>query len=563
MIRTEHGLAKRIYLVLGLLAFSALGISAVAWYAVGVYQSKVLAIENAAERALYGEKANALVMGIVADSRSLFMPGSAADLENAAQGLLKGTAALDDMINRWEQSVPLDRRGVLADIKAAVKDFIAGRTRVVDLARTKGADAAHELGENPANRTSRTALTGKLDEAADANRADIDATVTDLHRFQDRLNTIFGGGTVAVVLVLIVIAVVMVRRTITGPMAAITTVIEDLAAGRRGLTIPSLDKSDEIGALARAADVFRRNNEDMLRLQEEAAAAQTRSEEQRRAAMAQMADRLESAVQGVVETVAASASQLRTSAQSLTGNTDETSRRAESAAAASAQTSSNVQTVAAATEQMAASVADIGRQIAQSTRIAGTAAQQARDTDAIVGSLADAAGRIGEIVTLIQNIAGQTNLLALNATIEAARAGEAGKGFAVVASEVKNLANQTAKATEDIAAQVAAIQNATGSAVTAMQDIGTTIEQVNSISTAIASAVEEQSAATSEIARSVQEAAAGTQQVSHDITTLSGTATRSGAEAAQVLDAAGELQQQAASLRSEVERFLSGIRTAA
>ncbi|MCW2245114.1 methyl-accepting chemotaxis protein [Azospirillum fermentarium] len=502
-------------------------------------------------------------MGIVAESRSLFMPRSPAETESIAQGLLKSTAALDDLIRRWETAVPAGRRGAFADIRAAVADFIAVRTQVADIARTRGADAAREFGENPANRTSRTALTARIEEIAVSNRADIDTTVTDLHHFQDRLDAIFGGGTVAVVLAVIAIAVVMVRRTITGPMAAITAVIADLAAGRRGLTIPSLDKTDEIGALARAADVFRRNNEDMLRLQEEAAASQARSEEQRRAVMAQMADRLESAVQGVVETVAASASQLRTSAQSLTGNTDETSRRAESAAAASAQTSSNVQTVAAATEQMAASVADIGRRIAQSTRIAGTAAQQARDTDAIVGSLADAAGRIGEIVTLIQNIAGQTNLLALNATIEAARAGEAGKGFAVVASEVKNLASQTAKATEDIAAQVAAIQNATGSAVTAMQDIGTTIEQVNSISTAIASAVEEQSAATSEIARSVQEAAAGTQQVSTDITTLSGAATRSGAEAAQVLDAAGALQQQAASLRHEVERFLSGIRTAA
>ena len=164
MIRTKHGLALRIYLVLGLLAFSALGISAVAWYAVGVYQNKVLAIENAAERALYGEKANSLIMGIVAESRSLFMPRSPAETESVAQGLLKSTAALDDLIRRWETAVPAGRRGAFADIRAAVADFIAVRTQVADIARTRGADAAREFGENPANRTSRTALTARIDE---------------------------------------------------------------------------------------------------------------------------------------------------------------------------------------------------------------------------------------------------------------------------------------------------------------------------------------------------------------------------------------------------------------
>ncbi len=563
MIRSKSGLALRIYLVLGLLAATALGVSVIAWYGVGVYQTKATAIENAAERALYGEKANGLIMGIVADSRGLYIPRSAAEADTYIKNLRASMTALNDVMTKWEKVVPADHLAVFQGVKAAVREFIAGRTQLTEIARTQGPDAARAFLENDTNRASRQSLTSRIDEIAVTNRGDIVATVTDLHTFQDRLDAIFGGGTVAVVLIVMAIATVMVRRTITGPMGAITAVIEDLAAGRRGLTIPSLDKQDEIGALARAADVFRRNNEEMLRLQEDAAQAQARGEQQRRAAMAEMADHLESTVQGVVETVAASAVQLRTSAQTLTGNTDETNRRAESAAAASSQTSSNVQTVAAAAEQMAASVADIGRQIAQSTRIAGTAAQQARDTDAIVTSLAEAAGRIGEIVTLIQNIAGQTNLLALNATIEAARAGEAGKGFAVVASEVKNLAAQTAKATEDIAAQVTAIQQATGSAVGAIQSIGTTIDQVNDISTAIASAVEEQSAATAEIARSVQEAAAGTEQVNDDITTLSDAAARSGAEAAQVLDAAGALQQQAAALRHEVQQFLSGIRNAA
>jgi methyl-accepting chemotaxis protein len=221
-----------------------------------------------------------------------------------------------------------------------------------------------------------------------------------------------------------------------------------------------------------------------------------------------------------------------------------------------------VQTVAAAAEELTASIHEISRQVAQSAKITGKAVDDARRTDTIVRALADGAQKIGDVVQLITGIAAHTNLLALNATIEAARAGDAGKGFAVVASEVKSLAGQTAKATEEIGAQIRQIQDATGEAVQAINAIGTTIEEVNVIASNIAAAVEEQGAATAEIARNVQQTAASTQKVTVTIASVSQAANDTGAAAGQVLSAAGGLSQQASQLTNEVNDFVAGVRAA-
>jgi methyl-accepting chemotaxis protein len=218
--------------------------------------------------------------------------------------------------------------------------------------------------------------------------------------------------------------------------------------------------------------------------------------------------------------------------------------------------------VATATEELSSSIAEITRQVTQSARIAGQAVEESSRTTSTVRGLAEGAAKIGDVVKLINDIAGQTNLLALNATIEAARAGEAGKGFAVVAAEVKNLATQTAKATEEIAAQVGMIQQATGNSVAAIEGIGGTIGQINEIATTIASAVEEQGAATQEISRNVQQASAGTQEVSSNIGGVSQAAAETGAAASQVLSAADELSRQAETLRKEVGTFLADVRAA-
>jgi methyl-accepting chemotaxis protein len=279
-------------------------------------------------------------------------------------------------------------------------------------------------------------------------------------------------------------------------------------------------------------------------------------------AQARMADDFEASVGKVARSVAAAAEGMKATAEALSEVASDTGKRAVAVAAATEQASTNVQTVAASAEELAASVQEISRQVAESAAIASRAASEAEATDGTVKGLAEAAARIGDVVRLISDIAGQTNLLALNATIEAARAGEAGKGFAVVASEVKNLASQTAKATEEIAAQIAAMQGATAAAVGAIRSIGETIGRMNTIAVSIAAAVEQQGAATAEIARSVQQAAVGTAEVSANIGGVTQAVDHAGGQAAQVLEAAHALSGEAATLQGEVARFLAAIRAA-
>jgi methyl-accepting chemotaxis protein len=274
-----------------------------------------------------------------------------------------------------------------------------------------------------------------------------------------------------------------------------------------------------------------------------------------------LADTFETSVAKVARNIGEGATGMKDVAEAMSETASDTGKRAVAVSAATEQASANVQTVAASAEELAASVQEISRQVSESAAIAAQAAREAGATDQTVAGLSEAASRIGDVVRLIGDIAGQTNLLALNATIEAARAGEAGKGFAVVASEVKNLAGQTAKATDEIAAQIASMQQATGAAVTAIRGIGGTITRMNEIASSIAAAVEEQGAATGEIARSVQQAAAGTSEVSHNIGAVSAAIDRTGDQAAQVLDSANGLTGEAATLVSEVERFLAEIRS--
>jgi methyl-accepting chemotaxis protein len=275
-----------------------------------------------------------------------------------------------------------------------------------------------------------------------------------------------------------------------------------------------------------------------------------------------LAAAFEQDVKSVVGAVAEAVAMLRHTAERMSAAAGQVAQRSGTMARMAADATLHVQSVAAATEELGASSGEIGRQVAQSSAAAMRAVDEVRRTDGTVQSLSEAAQKIGEVVTLIHSIAGQTNLLALNATIEAARAGEAGKGFAVVASEVKSLANQTAKATEEIASQVAAIQSATGEAVAAIRGIGGTIEEVNGIGGAIAESVGQQAAATREIAGNVQHAAAGTQEVSVNVDGVAAAAAEAGAAIAEVLGSADELSRQSDLLRQEVESFLAAIHAA-
>src|ERR1700730_14667324 len=355
----------------------------------------------------------------------------------------------------------------------------------------------------------------------------------------------------------------LLGRGLSRPLAAITAVMNRLSSGDIEVTIPGGERKDELGTMAVAVDVFRRSMIDARSMRETQEASKQQVEREKKALQREMADRFEADVKGVVTAVANATKDMQRVAGEITTSVNGTSERAAAAAAASEEASASVSTVAAATEELASSVAEIGRQVTHSSGVADAAVVKAGQTTELVGSLAVAGEKIGDVLRLIGAIASQTNLLALNATIEAARAGEAGRGFAVVASEVKELASQTAKATEEIAGQVTAIQSATGDCVIAIGGISDTIRETSGIANTIAAAVEEQDSATREIARSVQQAAAGTSAVSVNVAGASQAAAHSRALADTVLSASGELSQHAAALFESVDSFLAGLRNAA
>ncbi|HYH19505.1 MAG TPA: methyl-accepting chemotaxis protein [Azospirillum sp.] len=347
---------------------------------------------------------------------------------------------------------------------------------------------------------------------------------------------------------------------VTRPLGVLSAVMERLSRHETGVVVPGVDKADEIGAMARATDVFKRGMDEAEAMRRQQAEHERQMEAEKREAMIRLASEFESSVLRTVDEVQAASRTVQDSAGSLTHTAEAASGQSDAASKAARQATGNVEAVAAAAEELAASVGEIARQVASASQVAQNAEHEANATNESVKGLAAAAQRIGDVVQLINNIASQTNLLALNATIEAARAGEAGKGFAVVASEVKNLANQTAKATEDIQAQVAAIQDETARAVQAIEGIATTITNISGITTAVASAVEEQGAATREITRNAQDAARGTQDVSANIGGVSDAAQRTRQSAGSLLSSAESLSQQASALRGQVDGFVRRVR---
>ena len=525
------------------------------------FDGSLAEVERASVRALNAANFNRLVAEVTMESRGVYASADRTDAAKYADGVRKGLAAMDALLKAWAPFVTEAERPLFEIVVRDAAAYAKLRSELATLGTEIGPRAAAEFGFNDANRANRKAFQAAIDALVARDRAEMTAVDAAAHGLYGERMTLLIGLALGGTLLCLLLGTLIGQHQIARPLRSVSAAIRRLSEGDH--VLPAVKPTrDEIGAIWASMQVFSNTMREAEALrcgrERDGAAATTL----KRDAMAGLADRFQGSIGGLVGHLAQAASEMERAAAAMTANAERTDVQSRAVTRAAETTSQNVQAVAAATEELAATASEIGAQVSQTSDAASGAVEATRRTRASMQALARSAAGIGEVVSLISSIAGQTNLLALNATIEAARAGEAGRGFAVVASEVKALAAQTAKATDEISGQIAAMRAATGEAVEAIEAIGGTIESVHRIPLGVAAAVEEQQVATQEIARSVAEAADGTRAVTETMEQVRAAAHETGAGAAEVLGAAGDIARRSDGLGAEVAGFVAQVRAA-
>ncbi len=506
------------------------------------------------------EKINGLIYAVVMDSRGIYMSTKPEPLKKFADGMIASLERMTAAVAAWEKEITPALRGKFDEMKARVVQFREFRTEMARRGIAEGNAIARELGDNDANRAVRSALNKDLETLAAGLDAEAAAIAADLDRIS-LLSRIVEGALLFFTLAVGALGVWTARAQIARPITHLVGVMAEISAGRTALDVPHRDRGDEFGRIAAAVADFRdtveRSEAMKTSLSDEGRA---RADRQTRVDGAVAA--FDREIKDVTVELARAAATLAEAARGQIRDADAASSRTRSVADASGRANGNVQTVAAAAEELSASVAEINARVCEATATAQAAVETAERSSTSVQGLAGSAQKIGDVVSLIRSIAEQTNLLALNATIEAARAGDAGRGFAVVASEVKALADQTAKATEEISQQIVQMQTTARASVEAIEAIGATIRTIDQITVTVAAAVEEQTASTNEIARNVAHAARATQEVDADLGEIDQVVSGTVKSADGLLALAESLTARTGDLSGRVERFLGSIRAA-
>ena len=554
---SKLSLAAKLYAIFGLFAVLIAAITALSDYNSRRGAELMDAVETASRAALNVQRVNSLVYAIVMESRGVYMSTDKAGASKFGEGLLRFNEQLLAVVASWEQLVQADDSAQFAVFRKRIDQFVEFRKELVRRGVEIGPAAGREWGDNDANREVRAALNKDLDGLSKvyAERSQRLAQQTDVNHELAVVLTCLG----VLALGVVVIGVLIIARSIARPLSVITTTIKQVADGADNVEVPHTTRADEIGALARAIQIFKEAMDRNRNLNSQVL-QDSEAREQRTRHIEKSVEAFQGAMKGVVSAVTASASSMRNTAQSIAKVASDASGQAVVAAGATEQASRSVNAVAGAAEELSASVEEISRQVRQSASVVEQTGQRTDKSVAEIESLAAATQRIDGVLSLIQAIAEQTNLLALNATIEAARAGDAGRGFAVVAHEVKALAEQTAKATSEIGQNVSMIQSSTRSAVEAVREIGGAVRDINEVTSSIASAVGQQDAATREISVNAQMAAQGNETLVGNIGSLSDAIGETTKAASSVLSASTDLTSTAETLSREVEQFFRNLR---